>query len=195
MNTHLLANLIVSNNKIQTLSAFSFRNLTNFQLLNLSSNPVIMFPKHFIQNAPKFKTLSLLNTSISYVNPESFFGWKVQLIETANHHICCLVPVETQCTSEPPWYKSCTNLLPTNQFRVWHGFLAFFIFLANLGSFVIYYLKQIEDKKSFSVTVMLVNFCDGLCAAYFLIIGQLMLILETILLQKKIYGNLVLCIW
>ncbi len=170
VNTHLLANVIIPNNKIHTLSAFSFRNLPQFQILNLSSNPIFIFPKSFIQNAPKFKTLYLLNTSISYVHPESFLGWRVQLVETANHHICCLVPAETQCTSELPWYKSCTNLLPGDKFRVWYGFLGFFIFLANLGSFVIYYLKQREDKKSFSVTVMLVNFCDGLCAAYFLVI-------------------------
>lgn len=166
----MLTEIIVSNNNISALKGFAFRNLPALKLLNLSSNPFPLFPKHLIQNCPTFHTLLMKDTGITFIDPAAFSEIDVHWVEPDSYHVCCSVPMKTHCTKPAPWYISCSDLLPSETFRILFGSIAVVVLFANITSCVFHSRQARMHRKSFVITVIVVNFSDFLCGWYLSVI-------------------------
>ncbi len=169
-NKAKLCVLILTDNSIFTLQSLSFVNLFELKMLNISENPFATLPRELITNSFKLCTLSLKNTRISYIHPKTFEAVGFVLVETISFHICCFVPVGSQCTYPPPWYVSCSDLLPSLSFRVMFGAMGILVLSLNSVSSGIYVSRVKLEKRAFSTLVLFTNFSDSLYSLYLSVI-------------------------
>ncbi len=184
-NKKKLTIVVLCFNNVVILQTLSFINLPQLKLVNLSSNPLSVFPRNLVKNSHQLHTISLLNTSIASVHEKAFSGFSITLVETTSYHLCCVVPAGVHCAAEPPWYVSCSDLLPSSEFRILFGVIGFLVLAINLLSMSIYYPKLMKEKKSFAGTVVLTNISDGVCSLYLLVIWSADLYFKGVFLVNE----------
>ena len=112
-------------------------------------------------------TLTLLNIThnpFHLLKHNSFKNAEINVIETDDYHICCIVLSSTSCNVFKPWYVSCSKLLPTLSMRILLTFVAGIIILLNVLS--IHLQLQSRSYSSFKIVILSVNLTDILCFCY-----------------------------
>ena len=101
-----------------------------------------------------------------------FSGVPVNVMITDDFHICCISPKYTECSKMPPWYSSCSNLLPNIGTRLLFSIISFIIFAGNSLSFFKHFntVKKKQRGGLHSIIVCATNVGDFLCGGYLFII-------------------------
>lgn len=184
----------LSQNNVELIDSLSFVNLSTLEVLNLSMNPFSIIPKQLITNAPSFQVLSLKNTKLSFVHDKAFVNLFLHQVETESYQLCCLVPPGTHCESEPPWYISCSDLLPGEHLSILFGATCCCVFVFNTLSFLLHVHQFRLTRKSFAIIVMLINCSDILCAVYLGIIwGADMFLKGRFFVYEEIWKSSIPC--
>ena len=104
-----LTTVILDNNDITFLESNSFFDVTKLEFLSLSNNPLCHIPKHTL----KYSDLTIDKPSIflSLINMQLFdidltLFQDLQVVNTSNYYICCLLYEKTKCTAKVSWYTS-----------------------------------------------------------------------------------------
>ena len=110
--SNLLKQISINNNHISYLHMYTFHNLHYLIFLNLSSNPFIHLPSKCFSNLFSLKSLNVENSYFETIHPNAFIYTYVKLIKTMDYKIACVIQNQAYCTSYPPWYVSCFDIIP-----------------------------------------------------------------------------------
>ncbi len=164
-SSHLL-NIDFSHNGIGFLENKAFAGLNFLLVLNLSNNLLTKFPVDTLTNSTTIRVLSLLENTLSQIEADAFVSLALNELQSADFHICCLVPKVTKCFATRPWYISCSQLLPSS------GFMSAFIAISMTNIIlsviaVLSILKTKSEKNLANITVTVVVSCtETLCGVY-----------------------------
>ena len=164
-STRFLKSLAINNNNIISVEKHSFSDLFKLRMLSLANNPVIHLHYSFLICIFDLKFLSISNVSFPDINPESFYGSKINFIYTEDYHICCIAPSGTVCIAFQPWYISCSDILPLLSMKSFYTSISILIFILNLLSILVQ-IRTYKSNKSFSIIVIIINVNDILCGIY-----------------------------
>ena len=78
--------LAINNNNIFLMEKNSFYHVSNLKFLNVTNNPIIQLHYQFL-NTSNLILLSIINVSFRDINPELFYGSKINMIITEDYHI------------------------------------------------------------------------------------------------------------
>ncbi len=83
-------------------------------------------------------------------------------ILATDYHICCITHARTQCVSERPWYRSCSQMLPNKAVHVCLCFVLLVVLLGNVFSIITHFTKRREKRTSnvYLSTVVAVHLND-----------------------------------
>ena len=158
----------LNTNKITTIQAKTFSDLPSLILLNLANNFLMEIHSSVIVNINSLFILSLANNSLKYLSYDSFTDMSLKVILTNDYRVCCILTKNTKCPAKPPWYKSCSNLLPDIYIKITFYCLSLLIITGNITSLL--YLKFLKMNTAFDIIVRFVNFSDLLCGIYIFIL-------------------------
>ena len=164
-----LNSLIISSNNIMFLYEKAFYNLKKLKFLNLSNNPFVNLPTKLFPHLQNLKILLINNMKLKYISLDSFFGSNIQVINAEDYHISCVAPRLSICTSHPPWYVSCSDILPGVFLKSIYTSISLLILFLNISS-VCLQISEFKWNKSFSISVIGINISDSLCGVYLAII-------------------------
>ena len=174
-----------NNNEVQDLLQFCICNLIAIKDINLSKNKIKHIHKQAFWQLPRLRFLNLAENSLNNLeglflttlillnitqNPfhllkhNSFKNAEINVIETDDYHICCIVLSSTSCNAFKPWFVSCSQLLPTLSMRILLTFVACIIVLLNILS--IHLQSKTRSYSSFQMVILSVNLTDILCFCY-----------------------------
>ncbi len=158
--------LHLPNDEILSISSEAFSHLPNLTLLNLSCNPLSDLPDDFAKSLTSLKRIIMHNVFLTSASKNTFLKMKpVQIFETSDFHLCCLIPPSATCTAEVPWYVSCSNLFPSHGMKMVSIEMSVLIIFFNAVCFFCL-LRSVETSKAFNVSVHTVNFTNLFCGIY-----------------------------
>ena len=163
--SRLLQSLSLYNNYIIYLDVYSFHDLHYLRSLNLSSNPFVNLPLKSFSNLLSLQVLNLQNMKFRIVELNSFFSTIPKLINTIDYKISCVIPKNSICTSYPPWYVSCSDILPNVSLKIMYFCVSLLTICLNILSSLLQFLK-IQINECFRIKVVGLNFSDCLCGIY-----------------------------
>ncbi len=152
----LLAVLGVNDNCISKVESKSLCNLPHLQFLNISNNPISLFHNYFLENSSDLRAIFLENNSIAELHSNTFQNARVDVILTDDYRVCCIAPSQSKCTADPAWHKSCTDILPRTEMKVFYMTVSLLILLLNGLSVLVNTLAQ-QLNKSFLITLVCMN--------------------------------------
>ncbi len=182
----------LNNNLISKVASDTFYKLPSLLLLNLSYNHLsdLSFTKPF---SAKLKILSLTNNSLQKLKLSQ--NQPLQVLETDNFRICCIVQAETKCSTRIPGYFSCSGVLSDNGAKVVAHILIIFVVTCCTAS--LYFLTKGTEKgssKTFSCTATSLNFCH-ICyvMSLFILSAADFSLADTFALQEMIWRSSPAC--
>ena len=142
---HCLKNLtnlntvLLDNNNIIFMESNSFFDLSKLKFLSLSNNPLFHIPKRILtySNFTLKKSsilLSLMNIKLFDIDLNVFQDIDIHVINTNDHHICCVFTTKTKCTATIPWHISCSDMLPVTSMKIIFFVIALAVLVVNLIS-------------------------------------------------------------
>ena len=133
-----------------------------------------------------------MNMNLTNINQNAFSNLNNILFGTNNFHICCAVP-HSFCSAKPPWYISCTNILPHSVMRLMFIVISTAVVILNTSSILNSILCR-EKNKALSVMVMAINMTDILSSVYLCIIWIADLSFQGIFhLKKELWRSSLAC--
>ena len=163
----------LNDNMISFIDHKSFSNLSSLHYINLQNNSLIDFNLFILAECPHIKLLSLHQNLFMHIVENSLKNIKLQIVLTDDYKICCVLGSDAKCPTNPPWYKSCSTLLPTVAFKLAFSFLSTVIILINMASITLQKVslkKGCDNTAAFGISVAFVNISDLLCGVYITII-------------------------
>ena len=117
------------------------------------------------------QVLNLNNIKFTHVQRNSFFSTNVKFIKTSDYKITCVNPVTSFCTSYPPWFVSCSDILPSMSIKTMYINISLLTIGLNILSILLHVLK-LHKRISQTIPVIVIgqNFSDSLCGIYLTII-------------------------
>ena len=182
--SNLLKCINLSNNRIASLNTYAFHNLYYLRFLNLSSNPLTNLPSKCFSNVIFLKVLNLEHIKFIHVDPNSFLSTYVKFIINKDHKISCISPDHSICTSYPPWFVSCTDILQANAIKEIFMVISILTIYLNIQSILLALLNR-GKNKNFQIIVIGLNFSDLLCGIYLAGISVSDILLEGIYLRDE----------
>ena len=82
-----LESLALNNNQIKYIEMYSFNNLTNLTFLNLSGNPLVIFPQTFLTSPSKFKLMGLTGARVTDIDSNALLDLDINPFPTADRYI------------------------------------------------------------------------------------------------------------
>ena len=166
-----LKNICLNNNQIINLGKNAFHNLHHLRFLNLSCNPFSDLPATCFSYLLALQVLNLNNIKFTHVQRNSFFSTNVKFIKTSDYKITCVNPVTSFCTSYPPWFVSCPDILPSMSIKTMYINISLLTIGLNILSILLHVLK-LHKRISQTIPVIVIgqNFSDSLCGIYLTII-------------------------
>ena len=164
-NVNRLKVLLLDSNLICCVETQSFVNITALLVLSLSNNPATNLATHVFLCLPSLKIISLLNIGWKNIHPSAFDKLHVDVILTTDFHICCVKPIESECTNNMPWFLSCSDLLLNDAATSCVISATTLILVFTVGSVIIHLLIR-GTRITFLVTIVAVNASDFLFGAY-----------------------------
>ncbi len=163
----LLHSLLLPNNRIERIKSSSFVNLNSLVFLSLSNNPLASLSTGAFSQLPHLNVL-LINSSIFKFELDTFKNLKVDMLETIDYYICCVVSAQI-CTASKPWYIACMDILPNDQF--WKLFVSVSCLVLVFNSLsILTHIPKCRQKDVFSLIVISLNGSDLLCCTYLCLI-------------------------
>ena len=95
----------------------------------------------------------------------AFIYSNVKIIRTLDYKLSCISPHDTYSTPHPPWYISCSDILPGRFIKA----IYITISLSTISLNFLSILLQLEEKKGneiFKISVIGLNLSDSLCGVY-----------------------------
>ena len=154
----------LNSNKIKIIQQNTFFNLTSLISVNLANNLLDEIPPCMIMKSNNLIILSLVNNSLRSISVDSFEVFVVRYFLTNDYRVCCVLSENVKCPTKPPWYKSCSNLLPNSYLKVTFYFLSSLIITENIIGVLCQ--KYIKSKGAFDIIVKCVILSDLLCGAH-----------------------------
>ncbi len=170
--SHLATLLLVSltYNKIDSVASYGLESLDQLKLVNMSQNPIDYLSKYFMIDCPKITILSLQGTHVTLKDATAVSELSLYFLEVSTFHMCCFAHFETKCRLKPPWYKSCSRLIPNNAIRVLFICVSVCALICIVASLSLHIANRMKHPKEFTVSVIFVNANDALCFVYLMII-------------------------
>ncbi len=162
--TPKLISLDISNNKIVFVKPQSFANLYTLTLLNLSDNPLQSLPDD-LAAASSLKLFSLKNVSLAEIHSTTLDGFSVQLIEASDTRVCCVAPAQSNCTAAPPWFSSCSHVLPSTALKGLFTAVSVSIVVLNMMT-VHMNVNSEEAHGGYVMTAVTMSVTHMLCGVY-----------------------------
>ncbi len=193
LNIRTLRSLHLAHNQINVIKEKAFDNLPSMKSLNLSGNELNQLKSNFFWKVKNLKLVSLILNNIHFVEGSIFST--TSILETDSYHLCCILPNETQCSIQIPWYASCSGLLPQKSMMVSLAVATAVILAANLLSlcFMVNSVKISKQKNEaviFEVFSFFVNFTDMLCGIYLvLLLSYNLHYKDTFFLREKLWQS------
>ena len=161
-----LKSISLNNNHILYLHIYSFQNLNYLKYLNLSVNPFVNLPSKCFSGVLNLKILNLVGITFRNVEGDSFISSHVKVIETLDYKISCIVSEKSFCSSYPPWYISCSDILPGKLLKIIYVIISMFTVTLNILSILLQVSRKDSKEYAFKITVIGLNFTDILCGFY-----------------------------
>ena len=182
----LLFTLILRKNIISHLSMYSFFNLLNLRLIDLSDNPISFIPNYSFSNLPQLTLLNITLISNIKIGIIMFENIKINpIIINTNYYITCISPINAICTLYPPWYVSCHGILPNKELKTAFLLIVVCILIINFCSIYIQFIYQ-GTTKAFVFTSVAININDLIFGMYLVVI----LAADTFLLKSLYLSGL-----
>ena len=160
----------VKYNKITHLFTESFYNLLFLTVLDLSNNPIVSISSSSLKNLPTVTLLNLSRITYKKIRIDLFETIKPSLVViNTNYYFSCISPVNSFCSLYPPWYISCSGILPNNLLKLFLLSILILIFCLNMTSILIH-LTKFWSQKRFIVIAIGINVNDIFFAVYLFII-------------------------
>ena len=145
-NLHELRCIQLHNNLITIIQSTAFHNLSSLHHINVSNNLIFKISLNVFSNTPQLNTLSIKNNKMTQIHPLSLRDSKIKFIETNKYKLCCVMPQDCKCTTDIPWYKSCTNLLPNLRIRNCFVGISLLVDIFSLACIIVHF--QLEQFNS-----------------------------------------------
>ena len=148
MNLSHLHTIYLQVNNLSLAESRSFENLGKVYLIDMSNNKLLFLFKNTFYNIVNIYTLKLQNNLFTDINFDMFSNVPVDVIITNDFHICCISLKDTECTETPPWYSSCSSLLPNIETRLLFSIISLIILSSNLLSLLKNCFYDKEETQS-----------------------------------------------
>ena len=187
--------IYLNDNNIIFLNTYAFHNLYHLKFLNLSNNRFTNLPSKCFSHLLTIKVLYLENIKLKNIYPDTFFSTNVKLISALDYKISCVAD-NSYCTSYPPWYISCSHILPDESIKVNYIAISVSTICLNSLCMLLQFLNLQKEKKykAFQITVIGLNFSDILCGIYLASIWVFDLLFSGIyLINEDLWKSHLLC--
>ncbi len=189
-----LKNIQLSANNIFRLEKYSLANLSALHCLNLSHNPLTLVPRTAFSNTTNLKVFSLYGTSLTSYNVGSFAHLTLEMFETSDHHLCCLLSPHTVCSDKKPWYVCSSNLLPNPAMTVSFISVSMLIFCLNFSFVAIIVTSNSEMNNSNSTIMISICTIEIFCGVYLCIVWVNDIVFRGhFLLQEELWRSSLRC--
>ena len=91
------------------------------------------------------------------------------MIRNLDYKVSCVITDNSFCTTYPPWYVSCSDILPGLMKKIYISISTLAVVL-NILSILLQVLKSQIKETNFEINVYVLNFTDILCGTYLAII-------------------------
>jgi len=99
------------------------------------------------------------------------------------------MPKPESCSAKPPWYLSCSNLIPRESIKITFIMMSTLVFVASLLSIIIHVLNE-KSSKAFSLTVIGLNVTDLILVLYLKLVWISDIILgDTFFISEKTWRS------
>ena len=88
----------------------------------------------------------------------------MKILLSDNYKICCLKPDGVKCSTNPPWYKSCDNLLASLSLKLSFCCLSAMIITGNIFSII--FQRKCTKMGPFETMIISTNLVDLLCGIH-----------------------------
>ena len=188
-----LVHIGMNNNHILYLRTFSFYNFINLCFLNLSNKPLINLPSNCFISTKNLKMMVFRNIKFDNIEDQPFTSVGVKIIATDDYRASCTIPKNAFCSFYPPWYLSCSDILPSTPLKVIGSTVSVFIIIINSLSIVLQIISC-KENKTFSLIVIAINFNDLICGLYLCNIWVSDIMFQgTYLIKEEIWKSHPLC--
>ena len=188
----LLLSLDLHKNRISHLERESFYNLSKLRFLNIASNPITIISGHSFRNLLFLTVFNFSAVPFKKIGQNVFDNTRLGLIIiNTNYFISCISPPTSICTLYPPWYVSCSGILPTKYLKLIFPIIPLLVGILNIISL----LNHVNSwsNRSFLIIMVAVNMNDFLCCIYLSIIWISDLILHKTLYMSDVWKSHFLC--
>ncbi len=176
LNMSTLETILLNNNAIKRVEYHAFINLMALQHLNLNNNFILSISSQFFCGKLHLRSLSLKNNNLTHLSKTSFKNFFVQVVQTDQFFVCCIVSEGTQCNASKQWHHSCHNLL-ADVIQMSTFITVFSILMISNSVFIIVqvlsYLKKTSKEKYLAKCVLVLYaalFATNLSFAFYFFI-------------------------
>ena len=188
-----LKSLNLSFNHVTHIETYSFYNLHHIKYIDLSNNPFVNLPSKCFSNLMVLRVLSLENIELRIIETNSLHSTNIKIIRNLDYKVNCVISDNYFCTSYPPWYISCTSILPSS-IKVIYICISTLTIVLNILSILLQFLRSQMRKTNFQINVFLLNFTDILCGTYLAIIWVSdTLLMDIYLINEELWKSHPLC--
>ena len=157
--------LNLNNNNITYLNIYSFYDLHDLRFLNLSGNSFFVLPSKCFYALLSLKVLHFGKIQFKEIYVGAFIYSNVKIIMTLDYKLSCISPHDTYSTSHPPWYISCSDILPGRLIKAIYITISLSTIFLNFLS-ILLQVKKKQGNEIFKTYVIGLNLSDSLCGVY-----------------------------
>ena len=166
--------LLLSNNKLRTLSYTILHQSLSLEILNVSGNQINMInslDNNTNNSIAQIQVLDLRQNNLYFVNHESFSKFYNVTVFVDNNATCCFITT-AHCYGTIPrsQFLTCGRLLPNQIQRVNMWILGLFAILSNFGVLIYRYRNKEKENKVQLLLISNLSISDMIMGIYIMII-------------------------
>ena len=189
-----LKSLSLNNNHIIYLSIYSFHNLHNLMFLNLSNNPFTNLPLKCFWGLFYLKILDLGTIKFKKIQAGIFTFANVKVIKSLDYKLSCVSSDYSFCTSYPPWYVSCSDILPGTLLKLIYIIISILVICLNSLSTLIKVTEKCTDGNILKIKVIGLSLSDSLCGIYLGVIWVSDILFKSVfIINEELWKSHPLC--
>lgn len=162
-NMSKLIFLDVSNNFISDVQTLHLLHLPALLLLNLSSNCLTAISPETLPKSSHLRCISLRNNQLDEIAQDTFSDFVLDVLQTDDYRLCCLMPEHTKCTGIIPWHKSCESILHNSGVKITFYIICSFLVLLNTVSLALQIAcihMKVDRTAAFAAIIVVLNTAD-----------------------------------
>ncbi len=190
-NTQNLSHVALNDNKIRAIKSKGFALLLHLRLVNLSNNPLLIIPDDCFPRS--VQVLSLYGNPLTGIDQHIFKKVDIDLLETKDTRLCCVIKEKSKCSMQLPWYLSCQNLLPHGTTETMFWTVSVIILVLNTSSILIY-LKLNRENLQNTLLIVTLNCIEMFCCLYLgVIVVANSVLKETFVVKQDLWKSSSTC--